>query len=90
MERVYKHEEHLDVDTQVEHRLVHLDRFELGAPYPKVVEKLGEFFARPPLSGRTRLVVDATGVGLAVFQDLKKARLPVRETLPVLITAGDK
>jgi hypothetical protein len=27
--------------------------------------------------------------GLAVFQDLKKARLPVREVLPVLITAGD-
>jgi hypothetical protein len=90
MERVYKHEERLDVDTQVEHRLVHLDRFELGTPYPSVVEKLGEFFARPPLVGRTRLAVDATGVGLAVFQDLKKARLPVREVLPILITAGDK
>jgi hypothetical protein len=63
MERVYKHEEHLDVDTQVEHRLVHLDRFELGTPYPEVVEKLGEFLARPPLAGRTRLAVDATGVG---------------------------
>jgi hypothetical protein len=90
MERVYKHEEHLDIDTQVEHRLVHLDCFELGTPYPEVVEKLREFFARPPLVGRTRLAVDATGVGLAVFQDLKKARLPVREILPVLITAGDQ
>jgi hypothetical protein len=89
MGRVYKHEEHLDVDTQIEHRLVHLDRFELGTPYPEVVKKLGEFLARPPLEGRTRLAVDATGVGLAVFQDLKKARLPVREILPVLITAGD-
>jgi hypothetical protein len=36
MERVYKHEERLDVDTQIEHRLIHLDRFELGTPYPKV------------------------------------------------------
>ncbi len=90
MERVHKHEERLDIDTQVEHRLVHLDRFELGTPYPEVVEKLKVFFARPPLAGRTRLAVDATGVGLAVFQDLKKARLPVRELLPVLITAGDK
>jgi hypothetical protein len=89
MERVYKYEERLDVDIQVEHRLVHLDRFELGTPYPEVVEKLKVFFARPPLIGRTRLAVDATGVGLAVFQDLKKARLPVREILPVLITAGD-
>jgi hypothetical protein len=90
MERVYKYEEHLDIATQVEHRLVHLDRFELGTPYPEVVEKLTAFFARKPLVSRTRLAVDATGVGFAVLQDLKKARLPVREILPVLITAGDK
>ena len=51
MERVYKHEEHLDVDTQIEHRLVHLDRFELGTPYPEVVEKLGDFFARHSPAG---------------------------------------
>ena len=90
MERVYKYEDHLDVETEVEHRLIHLDRFELGTPYPEVVEKLGDFFVRPPLAGRTRLAVDATGVGLAVFQDLKKAHLPVREILPVLITAGQQ
>jgi hypothetical protein len=90
MERVYKYEEQLDINTQLEHRLIHLERFELGTPYPEVVEKLRAFFARKPLTGRTRLAVDATGVGLAVFQDLKKARLPVREILPVLITAGDK
>jgi hypothetical protein len=90
MERVYKYEDHLDIETQVEHRLVHLDRFELGTPYPEVVDRLGEFFAREPLAGRTRLVVDSTGVGLAVFQDLKRARLPVREIMPVLITAGQQ
>ena len=88
MERVHKYEDHLDVETQIEHRLVHLDRFELGTTYPEVTGRLGVFFARPPLAGRTRLAVDATGVGLAVFQDLKEARLPVRELLPVLITAG--
>jgi hypothetical protein len=90
MERVYKYEDHLDIETQLEHRLVHLMRFELGTPYPEVVDRLGEFFAREPLAGRTRLAVDATGVGLAVFQDLKKARLPVREIMPVLITAGQQ
>lgn len=90
MERVYVGEERLDIETQLEHRLVHLDRFELGTPYPEVVDRLGEFFGREPLAGRTRLAVDATGVGLAVFQDLKRARLPVREILPVLITAGQQ
>ncbi len=90
MERVYVGEEHLDIETQVEHRLVHLDRFELGTPYPEVVDRLGEFFGREPLAYKTRLAVDATGVGLAVFQDLKRARLPVREILPVLITAGQQ
>jgi hypothetical protein len=85
MEQVYKYEDHLDIETQVEHRLVHLMRFELGTPYPKVVDTLMEFFSREPLASRTRLTVDATGVGLAVFQDLKKARLPVREILPVLL-----
>jgi hypothetical protein len=90
MERVYAGEEHLDVETQVEHRLVHLMRFELGTPYPEVVDRLGEFFSREPLAGKTRLAVDATGVGLAVFQDLKRARLPVREIMPVLITAGSQ
>lgn len=90
MERVYVNEERLDLETQVEHRLVHLMRFELGTPYPEIVDWLGEFFSREPLAGRTRLAVDATGIGLAVFQDLKKARLPVREIKPVLITAGQQ
>jgi len=90
MERAYKYEDHLDIETQLEHRLVHLMRFELGTPYPEVVERLKEFFAREPLIGKTRLAVDATGVGLAVFQDLNRARLPVREIMPVLITAGQQ
>jgi hypothetical protein len=90
MEWVYKYEDHLDIETQLEHRLVHLMRFERGTPYPEVVDRLGEFFAREPLAGRTRLAVDATGVGLAVFQDLKRARLPVREIMPVLITSGQQ
>ena len=90
MERAYKYEDHLDIETQLEHRLVHLMRFELGTPYPEVVERLKEFFAREPLIGKTRLAVDATGVGLAVFQDLRRARLPVREIMPVLITTGQQ
>jgi hypothetical protein len=90
MERVYINEDDLDIETQVEHRLVYLERLELGTPYPEVVDRLAEFFAREPLVGKTRLAVDATGVGLAVFQDLKRAWLPVREIMPVLITAGQQ
>jgi hypothetical protein len=48
----------------------HLERFELGTPYPEVISKVFCLLTRPPIRyhlERTRLIVDATGVGAPVL-----------------------
>jgi hypothetical protein len=59
-----------------------LERFDLGTPYPQIVEALKTRLALPALRGHTALVVDATGVGRAVVDMLDDAGLaPVRVTI---------
>ncbi len=60
----------------------HLERLALGTPYPKVVERIGDLVDKLP--GAT-LVVDATGVGRAVLDQMREAGL---EPVPVTITGG--
>ncbi len=60
----------------------HLERLPLGTPYPKVVERIAGLVERLP--GAT-LVVDATGVGRAVLDQMREAGL---EPIPVTITGG--
>jgi hypothetical protein len=64
----------------------HLERFELGTPYPRVVERVVELFAGPPLAGGN-LAVDQTGVGRPVVDTLRAAR-PKATVRPITITAG--
>lgn len=64
-----------------------LERYPLGTPYPQIVMSVKERLQLPALRGRTTLVVDATGVGRAVVDLLRAARLyPV----PVSITSGQQ
>jgi hypothetical protein len=89
-ERVRIDEEHLDRETRIEDRLVHLERWRI--PYPELQQRLGELFARPELVRKSVLTVDATGVGLAVYEDLRRdARLTgsLRGMSPVVITGGE-
>lgn len=62
----------------------HLQRW-LGTDYPSIAEAL-----RPMLAQlyEPMLVVDATGVGNAVVDILRKAQLPIRWLVPIVITAG--
>lgn len=54
----------------------HLERFELGTRYPKVIERVQELIASPPLEGKSLVgVVDATGVGRAVVDSFFQAGL---------------
>jgi hypothetical protein len=47
----------------------HLQRFELGARYTEVVERVREIAYTPPLAGKPScLLVDKTGVGAAVLE----------------------
>lgn len=74
-----------DGDKKIRHYAVrHLQRW-LGVSYPDVAVEL-----RPMLDqlNRPALVVDSTGVGQAVVDILARASLPIRQLVPVSITAG--
>ena len=64
----------------------HLERFEMGTPYPSVVSRLKEILKRPELE-HSLLAVDMTGVGRPVVDLLKQAALEVR-IWPITITSG--
>jgi hypothetical protein len=67
-----------------------LQRWTLGTPYPEICEAVGRMYDATPLSGTT-LLVDATGVGLAVYEMLKDHFRRQRLSAvfrPVVITAG--
>ena len=78
-------------ETCVEFHLRHLERPELGTPYPRIVERVCALLSRPPLSGpqaETTLIVDATGVGRPVI-DLLRARDLPGALVPITITGAD-
>lgn len=64
----------------------HIERFR-HVGYPQIVGRIRELTTSKELAGQTRVVVDATGVGLAVVQMLKGAHLGAPITA-VTITAG--
>ena len=64
----------------------HLERFELGTPYPAMVDKVRQRLSTPQLRGRTALVVDATGVGAPVLDLLHLAGL---NSIGVTIHGGE-
>jgi hypothetical protein len=70
-------------------RVRHLERMALGTPYTRVVSRVGEILRHPALAARSRLVVDATGVGVPVVELLRGARLPCAVTA-VTITSGER
>ena len=65
--------------------LRHLERAQLGTAYPDIVESVVKLMDRPELLDRSDLVVDATGVGVAVVDSPRQAGLNL---VPVTITAG--
>ena len=66
----------------------HLERFQLGTPYTKVVERVCAIMQHPTMIGQSRLVVDATGVGAPVVDLLRSAGLGPKLTA-VTITGGE-
>jgi hypothetical protein len=67
----------------------HLERMELGTPYPRVVTRVCEVMRNPKMAGGCRLVVDATGVGAPVVDLLRAAGMTARLTA-VTITGGER
>lgn len=56
-------------------RLRHLERMQLGTPYPAVAARAREVTRSGDLAGKCTLVVDATGVGRPVVDLLRRADL---------------
>lgn len=66
--------------------LRHLERFELGTPYPVVVARVASLLRMSPLAGRPcALLVDKTGVGGAVVDMFEQAWL---QPLAITIHGG--
>jgi|ERR1043165_487768 hypothetical protein len=74
-------------ESQHHYLIGHLQRWQLGTPYPVVVKDVCGLMAQPPLPGSV-LVVDQTGVGQAVVDMFRVAR-PQAWLRPVTITAGN-
>ncbi len=53
----------------------HLERYELGTSYPAIVASVKERMMHPMLRGKTKLIIDATGVGRPVYDLFKAERL---------------
>ena len=69
-----------------EYRVRHVERFPLGTSYPKVVDAVEEYLDDDLLRGRTRLVIDGTGVGVPVMNMFQQRGRPL---LPIMITGAD-
>jgi hypothetical protein len=67
----------------------HLERMPIGTPYKRIADRLmeikEELWREPPVA----VVVDATGVGAAIVDVIKKRGLGC-QVQPITITAGDK
>jgi hypothetical protein len=70
--------------------LVALRRWHLGTPYTAIVKDVVRIMQRPELGREPRLVVDGTGVGVAVVEMVRTAmaKLPRVDTWAITITAG--
>jgi hypothetical protein len=64
----------------------YLKRWQLGTPYTQIVQDVDELVATPPLRNPL-MAVDRTGVGWAVVDMFRQARIAAR-LRPILITAG--
>ena len=68
------------------YRVRYIERLPLRTSYPEVVERIRTLLETPQLRGQTTLVVDRTGVGVAVTDLLRREGLKPR---PITITGGD-
>jgi hypothetical protein len=86
LERTYRATGEIPERMQAHYACRLLRRFALGTPYPVIVDRLRSLTKQAPLRNGT-LVVDQTGVGRAVVDMLREARLPVW-VRPITITGG--
>jgi hypothetical protein len=70
--------------------LRHLERYDLGTPYPQVIEHVTRLLTRYPIRAHladTRLIVDATGVGRPVVDSFRMRGV---HPISILIHGGER
>lgn len=77
--------ERLEDGPYVRYEARHLQRWPLGTSYPRIVEAVRTLLARAPLAGQCRLVIDNSGVGVAVADMFSEAGIPY---IGITITGG--
>jgi hypothetical protein len=77
--------ERIDEGEFYRYECAHLERFPLGLSYPRIVDAVGALLERKPLAGHSQLVIDATGVGVAVADMFSEAGIPY---IGITITGG--
>jgi hypothetical protein len=87
MERTSKPDEAKPDKAVYHYACRHLQRWPLQTTYTSIIADLAAMLAQEPLAGNCQLVVDGTGVGAAVVEMVRAAKLPAK-LVPVLITAG--
>ena len=75
----------LQVADEFEYHLRFLTRFPLGTRNPDILDSVEEMLNQRPLKGRTRLVIDSTGIGMPIVNDFFARRL---RPFPILITGA--
>lgn len=73
-----------DARVRFEHHLRFLERAEKGTPYPEIIQITRRRMKNPDLAD-AELLVDATGVGLAVVQQMMESGL---KPIGIMITSG--
>ena len=81
-------EERIVQDTAAEYHLRHLERPELGIPYPQIVAHVLGLLETPQLRGKVTLLLDRTGVGRAVYDLFAQGRTSA-QIIPISITGGN-
>jgi hypothetical protein len=77
-----------DDEQPARYEVRYLRRWPLKTSYPQIVQDVAELLGRPPLGAQTDLVLDHGGVGVAVCDQFRLAKLPGR-LVPVTIHGGD-
>lgn len=65
----------------------HLERFPLETEYPVVVQRVSRIFKNPDIQTNGKLIVDETGVGRAVMDMMRAAKL---HPIGITITSGNE
>jgi hypothetical protein len=71
---------------RIKYHVGHLKRFPLRTQAPKIISFVLELMARRTLAGRTGLIVDATGAGMPIVQEMQRCGL---KPVPITITGGN-